>query len=115
MSHFLDRLTLFQNARSGQPLPAGQLGDAVYIRHAGNPTAALAGAVAFVMPLLARMAAARPLRAYAGLELHRKAGGAKGSPYATGLHIPASAMDLHAGHAIDVISFETRGHPPLAS
>jgi molybdopterin molybdotransferase len=105
--------------------------------------AALAGAVGFVQPLLARMAgtaAARPLCAYASLELRRKAGGAKGSPcergalisaerigpYGSGklahllqasgfLHILASARDVHAGHAIDVIPFETRGLPPLAS
>ena len=112
---FLDLLTLSQKARSGQPLPAGQLGDAVYIRHAGNPMAVLAGAAGFALPLLARMAAARPLRAYAGLKLRRKAAGAEGLPCATGLHIPASAMDFHAGQAIDVISFQARGHPPLAS
>ena len=46
-------------------------------------TAALAGAVGFVQPLLARMAgtpAVRPLRAYAGFDMRRKAGRAEFIP-----------------------------------
>jgi molybdopterin molybdotransferase len=60
----------------GKPLAAGRLDEAVFIGLPGNPMAALAGAVGFVQPLLARTAgtaAARPLRAYAGFNMRRKA------------------------------------------
>lgn len=132
--------------KPGKPLAAGRLGDAVFIGLPGNPMAALAGAVGFVRPLLARMsgtAAARPLRAYAGFDMRRNIGrtefilvrliqrdaciwaertGPDGSGrlapllQASGFaHIPASAMDIHAGDAIDVIPFEPRSFPPLVS
>ncbi len=63
--------------KPGKPLAAGRLGEAVFIGLPGNPLAALAGAVAFVRPLLARMTglpAAPILRAQAGFTLHRKPG-----------------------------------------
>lgn len=63
--------------KPGKPLAAGRLGGAVFIGLPGNPMAALAGAVAFVRPLLARMAGALPsqaMSAYVDFELHRKPG-----------------------------------------
>lgn len=45
--------------KPGKPLAAGQVGDAVFIGLPGNPQAALAGAIAFVRPLLARMESIR--------------------------------------------------------
>jgi len=63
--------------KPGKPLAAGRLGRAVFIGLPGNPMAALAGAVAFVRPLLARMAGAPPprmIRAYVNFELRRKPG-----------------------------------------
>lgn len=63
--------------KPGKPLAAGRLGDAVFIGLPGNPMAALAGAVGFVQPLLARMTGsspAKPLGAYAGFDMRRKAG-----------------------------------------
>jgi molybdopterin molybdotransferase len=132
--------------KPGKPLAAGRLGDAVFIGLPGNPMAALAGAVGFVQPLLARMTGvpvARPLRAYAGFDMRRKAGRAEFIPVrlvqrdacmwaertgpdgsgrlapllqASGFaHISASEMHVHAGHAINVIPFATRGLPPLAA
>ncbi len=66
--------------KPGKPLAAGRLGGAVFIGLPGNPMAALAGAVGFVQPLLARMAgtsAAGPLRAFAGFDMRRKTGRAE--------------------------------------
>lgn len=63
--------------KPGKPLAAGRLGDAVFIGLPGNPMAALAGAVAFVRPLLARMSGLAPapgLRALAGFSLRRTPG-----------------------------------------
>jgi molybdopterin molybdotransferase len=63
--------------KPGKPLAAGRLGQAVFIGLPGNPLAALAGAVAFVRPLLAAMlgcAPATPMLALAGFGLHRKPG-----------------------------------------
>lgn len=63
--------------KPGKPLAAGRLGDAVFIGLPGNPMAALAGAIAFVRPLLARMMGLAPgpgLRALAGFSLRRKPG-----------------------------------------
>jgi molybdopterin molybdotransferase len=63
--------------KPGKPLAAGRLGDAVFIGLPGNPMAALAGAIAFVRPLLARMTgSAMPtrLQAHAGFDLERKPG-----------------------------------------
>ena len=63
--------------KPGKPLAAGKLGDAVFIGLPGNPMAALAGAVAFVRPLLARMTGTAPaaaIRAHASFETHRKPG-----------------------------------------
>lgn len=63
--------------KPGKPLAAGRLGDAVFIGLPGNPMAALAGAIAFVRPLLARMTGLPPapvLRAHAGFTLRRKPG-----------------------------------------
>lgn len=132
--------------KPGKPLAACRLGSAVFVGLPGNPMAALAGAVGFVQPLLARMAetpAVKSLRAYADFDLRRKAGRAEFIPVrlvqrdacvwaeragpdgpgrlapllrASGFaHIHASEMHVHAGHAIDVIPFDTRGLPSLAS
>lgn len=63
--------------KPGKPLAAGRLGEAVFIGLPGNPMAALAGAVAFVRPMLARMTGLAPgqgLRALAGFNLRRKLG-----------------------------------------
>lgn len=46
--------------KPGRPLIAGRLGDTVFLGLPGNPMAALAGAVAFLRPLLARMAGEAP-------------------------------------------------------
>jgi molybdopterin molybdotransferase len=42
--------------KPGKPLAAGRLGNALFVGLPGNPQAALAGAVGFVRPLLARLA-----------------------------------------------------------
>ena len=63
--------------KPGKPLAAGRLGRAVFIGLPGNPQAALAGAIAFVRPLLARMCGAAPpamLRAQASFSLRRQPG-----------------------------------------
>jgi molybdopterin molybdotransferase len=63
--------------KPGKPLAAGRLGDAVFVGLPGNPMAALAGAVAFVRPLLGRMTGSPPvpvLRAHAGFDIRRKPG-----------------------------------------
>jgi molybdopterin molybdotransferase len=63
--------------KPGKPLAAGRLGDAVFIGLPGNPMAALAGAVAFVRPLLARMAgtaAPATIRAHAAFDMGGKPG-----------------------------------------
>jgi molybdopterin molybdotransferase len=63
--------------KPGKPLAAGRLGDAVFIGLPGNPQAALAGAIAFLRPLLARMAGTEepvPLRAHAAFAIRRKPG-----------------------------------------
>jgi molybdopterin molybdotransferase len=46
--------------KPGKPLALGRLGDAVFLGLPGNPQAALAGAVGFVSPLLARMSGTMP-------------------------------------------------------
>lgn len=69
--------------KPGKPLAAGRLGDTVFVGLPGNPQAALAGAVAFVRPLLNRMtgtAAPRPLHATATFNLRRKTGRAEFLP-----------------------------------
>jgi molybdopterin molybdotransferase len=66
--------------KPSKPLAAARLGDAVFVGLPGNPRAALAGAVGFVQPMLARMAgtaATGPLGAYTGFDMHRKAGRAE--------------------------------------
>lgn len=63
--------------KPGKPLVAGRLGLAVFIGLPGNPMAALAGAMAFVQPLLARMTGLPPtpkLRARADFSLRRRPG-----------------------------------------
>lgn len=69
--------------KPGKPLAAGHLGGAVFIGLPGNPMAALAGAIAFVRPLLAKMAGmAAPVtvRAYAAFDMDRKPGRAEFVP-----------------------------------
>jgi molybdopterin molybdotransferase len=69
--------------KPGKPLASGRLGQAVFVGLPGNPMAALAGAVGFVRPLLARMAgtpAALSSRAHAAFNLRRKAGRAEFLP-----------------------------------
>lgn len=69
--------------KPGKPLAAGRLGDAVFIGLPGNPLAALAGAVAFVRPLLARMmGGANPAttHACAAFDMCRKPGRAEFIP-----------------------------------
>jgi len=63
--------------KPGKPLAIGRFDDAVFIGLPGNPLAALAGAIGFVRPLLARMggaAAPAPVHARAGFEMRRKSG-----------------------------------------
>ena len=63
--------------KPGKPLAAGRLNGAVFIGLPGNPQAALAGAIAFVRPLLARMAVTDepvPLLAHAAFAIRRKPG-----------------------------------------
>ena len=63
--------------KPGKPLAAGRLGGAAFIGLPGNPMAALAGAVAFVQPLLARMAGTEPtppISVHAGFDMSRKPG-----------------------------------------
>jgi molybdopterin molybdotransferase len=69
--------------KPGKPLAAGRLGGAVFIGLPGNPMAALAGAVAFVRPLLAQMTgtpAKRPFQANAAFDSRRKPGCAEFIP-----------------------------------
>jgi molybdopterin molybdotransferase len=63
--------------KPGKPLAFGRFEDAVFIGLPGNPLAALAGAIGFVRPLLARMGGAgapAPIHARAGFEIRRKSG-----------------------------------------
>jgi molybdopterin molybdotransferase len=63
--------------KPGKPLAAGRLGQACFIGLPGNPQAALAGAVGFLRPLLARLngsATPAPVRARACFEARRKPG-----------------------------------------
>lgn len=63
--------------KPGKPLAAGRLGPALFVGLPGNPQAALAGAVGFVRPLLARLTDARPptpLWISADFALRRKPG-----------------------------------------
>lgn len=63
--------------KPGKPLAAGRLGNAVFIGLPGNPQAALAGAIAFVRPLLARMVGMQDtprLQARAAFDVRRKPG-----------------------------------------
>lgn len=63
--------------KPGKPLAAGRLGGAAFIGLPGNPQAALAGAIAFVRPLLARIAGtaiAGPRKAWAGFSMERNPG-----------------------------------------
>lgn len=63
--------------KPGKPLAAGRLGDAVIIGLPGNPLAALAGAIAFVRPLLARITGTpvpATMRAQASFDMQRKPG-----------------------------------------
>jgi molybdopterin molybdotransferase len=63
--------------KPGKPLAFGRFEDAVFIGLPGNPSAALAGAIGFVRPLLARMGGAgapAPIHARAGFEIRRKSG-----------------------------------------
>ncbi|SHJ90541.1 molybdopterin molybdotransferase [Roseomonas rosea] len=69
--------------KPGKPLGAGRIGDAVFVGLPGNPQAALAGAVTFVRPLLARMAGTEEpgtLAARAGFGMRRKTGRAEFVP-----------------------------------
>jgi molybdopterin molybdotransferase len=69
--------------KPGKPLAAGRLGDAVFIGLPGNPMAALAGAVAFVRPLLTQMAgtpAIQPLKVRAAFDARREPGRAEFTP-----------------------------------
>jgi molybdopterin molybdotransferase len=69
--------------KPGKPLAAGRLRDAIFIGLPGNPLAALAGAIAFARPLLARMTGGGEpgtARAYAGFHMCRKAGRAEFVP-----------------------------------
>jgi molybdopterin molybdotransferase len=69
--------------KPGKPLAAGRLGQAMFIGLPGNPQAALAGAVAFVVPLLARISGAAlpaPRLAHARFDMHRKPGRAEFIP-----------------------------------
>jgi len=63
--------------KPGKPLAAGRLGSALFIGLPGNPQAALAGALAFIRPLLARMSgseAPATLRVQADFSLNRTPG-----------------------------------------
>ncbi|MDE2334516.1 MAG: molybdopterin molybdotransferase MoeA [Rhodospirillales bacterium] len=63
--------------KPGKPLAVGRLGTSLFVGLPGNPQAALAGAVAFLRPLLARLTGAAmpvPLRARSSFTLVRKAG-----------------------------------------
>ncbi|MFC7610772.1 molybdopterin molybdotransferase MoeA [Teichococcus aestuarii] len=69
--------------KPGKPLAAGRIGDALFLGLPGNPQAALAGALAFLRPLLARMAgtpAPRPVVSRAGFALRRRPGRAEFLP-----------------------------------
>jgi molybdopterin molybdotransferase len=63
--------------KPGKPLAFGRFEDAVFIGLPEKPLAALAGAIRFVRPLLARMdgaGAPAPIHARAGFEMRRKSG-----------------------------------------
>jgi hypothetical protein len=78
-----DLIVLKVAMKPGKPRAAGRLGRAVFKGLTAHPRAALAGALGFVRPLLARMtggAPPRPLRAYAGFDMRRKAGRAEFIP-----------------------------------
>jgi molybdopterin molybdotransferase len=69
--------------KPGKPLAAGRFGKAVFVGLPGNPQAALAGAVSFIRPLLARMsgsAAPKPVAVQAAFALRRKPGRAEFIP-----------------------------------
>jgi molybdopterin molybdotransferase len=69
--------------KPGKPLAAGRIGGTVFIGLPGNPLAALAGAVAFVRPVLARMTGATvsaALLGYAGFDMRREPGRAEFIP-----------------------------------
>jgi molybdopterin molybdotransferase len=69
--------------KPGKPLAAGRLGGAAFIGLPGNPMAALAGAIGFVRPMLARLAGTpppRPLHARAAFDMVRKPGRAEFIP-----------------------------------
>ncbi|WP_181378120.1 molybdopterin molybdotransferase MoeA [Teichococcus aestuarii] len=69
--------------KPGKPLAAGRIGGALFLGLPGNPQAALAGALAFLRPLLARMAGApapRPVVSRAGFALRRRPGRAEFLP-----------------------------------
>lgn len=84
------RLSVLKVAmKPGKPLGAGRLGEAAFIGLPGNPQAALAGALAFVRPLLCALAGrAEPARiaAAAGFAMHRKPGRAEFIPVALRQH-----------------------------
>jgi molybdopterin molybdotransferase len=63
--------------KPGKPLATGRLGAAVFLGLPGNPQAAVAGAIGFLRPLLARLsgtAPPAPLRVRAGFALRRRPG-----------------------------------------
>jgi molybdopterin molybdotransferase len=63
--------------KPGKPLAFGRIEDTVFIGLPGNPLAALAGAIGFVRPLLARMGGATApalVHARAGFDMRRKSG-----------------------------------------
>jgi molybdopterin molybdotransferase len=69
--------------KPGKPLGAGRIGNSVFLGLPGNPQAALAGAVAFLRPLLARMAGAGEpgrLMVRAGFGMPRRAARAEFVP-----------------------------------
>jgi len=70
-----DLVVLRVAMKPGKPLAAGRLGPVVFIGLPGNPLAALAGAVAFVLSLLARMTGTAPpatIQAHAGFDMRLK-------------------------------------------
>ncbi|MBS0562692.1 MAG: molybdopterin molybdotransferase MoeA [Proteobacteria bacterium] len=75
--------------KPGKPLAAGWLGDCRFIGLPGNPLAALAGAVAFVRPVLGRLsgsAMAEPLRARASFAMAHRPGRTEFVPVRVGQH-----------------------------
>ena len=113
--------------KPGKPLAAGRLGGALFVGLPGNPQAALAGALAFVRPLLARMSGAgmpAPLHAKAAFDLRRKAGRTEFLPVRlrlqdAGLHAERAGPDgsgrlspLLAADALAVLPAGQRGLEP---